>query len=416
MLTILRKPELTLLLLFLAAGSAADTDFGGHGKLRGVANALPGDSIIRTVAPSVPFDAEGELRLNFRASGGAWRAEAAYSLFLLHGDRVAYRRDLADGVPLYPDDETRLLDLTHVFEDSGKRLALHRMDRLAIGYTSDDFVIRLGRQVLSWGNGLFFSSLDLVNPFDPAAIDTEYKTGDDMLYAQRLFETGNDLQAALVVRRKPDTGNVSSSRSSALLKYHAFIGASELDILFGKHYDEPVFGLGLARSVGGAVIRSDVSVTDSGGGYKTRFLLNGSLSWIAFGKNMSGSVEYFYSGFGLGDDDVLTTDVAANAELSEQLLRGDLFNIGRHYLAGNVLVEMTPLLSVTPTLFTNLSDGSALFQLIGQYSLSDNSVLLGSLNVPVGPPGTEFGGLKVPLTNLEFSAGPGIFLQLAGYF
>ncbi|MDJ0916867.1 MAG: hypothetical protein QNJ05_03820 [Woeseiaceae bacterium] len=416
MSTILRNPELALLVLFLAAGSAADTDFGGHGKLRGIANALPSDSIIRTTAPSVPFDVEGELRLNVKASSGAWRAEAAYSLFLLYGDRVAYRRDFADNLPLYPDDERRLFDLTQVFEDSGKRLALHRLDRLSIGYTSDDFVIRFGRQALSWGNGLFFSSLDLVNPFDPAAIDTEYKTGDDMLYAQRLFETGNDVQAAVVVRRNPETGNVSSSQSSALLKYHAFIGASELDILFGQHYDEPVFGLGLVRSVGGAVIRSDVSVMDSDDGYKARALINGSLSWVAFGKNMSGSVEYFYSGFGLTDDDLLVTDVAANVALSEQLLRGDLFSIGRHYLAGNVLVEMTPLLSLTPSVLANVSDGSALFQLIGQYSLSDNSVLLGSLNVPIGPSGTEFGGLRVPLTDLRFSTGPGVFVQFGGYF
>ena len=65
-----------------------------------------------------------------------------------------------------------------------------------------------------------------------------------MLYAQRLFESGNDLQAAFVARRNAATGNLSSSRSSALLKYHAFVGASEVDVLFGQHYDEPVFGLG----------------------------------------------------------------------------------------------------------------------------------------------------------------------------
>jgi len=37
---------------------------------------------------------------------------------------------------------------------------------------------------LSWGNGLVFSPMDIVNPFDPTAVDTEYKAGDDMLYGQ----------------------------------------------------------------------------------------------------------------------------------------------------------------------------------------------------------------------------------------
>ena len=413
------RAEFALSLLLLGPACFADTtglDFGGHGKLRGIASALPSDSALNELAPSVPVDVEGELRLNLEASVGAWRIDTAYSLFALYGDRVSYSRELADGLSLFPDDASRLFDLTHVFENSGKRLHLHRLDRLSVGYASDDLVLRVGRQVLSWGNGLFYSALDLVNPFDPAAIDTEYKTGDDMLYAQRLFESGNDLQAAVVVRRDPVTSDVSSSRSSALLKYHAFIGGSEVDVLFGQHYDEPVFGLGLVRSVGGAVLRSDVSITDSGDGWKTRFLVNGSLSWVALGKNMSGSLEYFHSGFGLDEDRKSTTDVAGNEELSEQLRRGDLFNIGRHYVASSVLVEVTPLLSVSPTLFANLSDGSALFQLIGQYSLSDNTSFLGSVNIPIGPAGTEFGGLTVPPTDQSLSGGPGVFLQWAGYF
>ena len=34
--------------------------------------------------------------------------------------------------------------------------------------------------------------MDLMNPFDPATIDTEYKAGDDMLYFQYLQDGGND--------------------------------------------------------------------------------------------------------------------------------------------------------------------------------------------------------------------------------
>ena len=396
--------------------SAADVEFGGHGKLRLLANDLPPDSVIRDFSPSVPVDVEGELRLNLKVSRGRWRADAAYTLFALYGDRVSFSRDVTQFVPLYPDDATRLLDLTHVFEDSGERLTLHRLDRLSIGYTTDELVLKVGRQVLSWGNGLFYSALDLVNPFSPAAIDTEYKVGDDMLYAQRLFESGNDLQAAFVVRRDEASGDVSSSRSSALAKYHAFIGASEIDVLFGQHYDEPVLGLGLVRSVGGGVVRGDLALSDSDDGFKARLLINGSLSWVAFNRNMSGSVEVFYSGFGLTGSDTTILEVAGDAELAARLQRGELFSIGRYNVAGNVLIEMTPLFSVAPTVLANLSDGSALFQLIGRYSLSDNAELLGSLNVPIGPAGTEFGGLRVPLTGQALSAGPGLFVQLAGYF
>ena len=32
-----------------------------------------------------------------------------------------------------------------------------------------------------------FNAMDIFNPFDPAAVDTEYKVGDDMFYGQYLF-------------------------------------------------------------------------------------------------------------------------------------------------------------------------------------------------------------------------------------
>ena len=131
---------------------------------------------------------------------------------------------------------------------------------------------------------------------------------------------------------------------------------------------------------------------------------------------MSGSMEYFFSGYGLNGSDTTTVDVTSDAELSAQLERGDLFSIGRHNVASSILIEMTPLFSLSPTVLANLSDGSALLQVIGRYSLSDNATVLGSLSVPVGPAGTEFGGLRVPLTDRELSSGPGLFIQLAGYF
>jgi hypothetical protein len=61
--------------------------------------------------------------------------------------------------------------------------------------------------------------MDLVNPFDPASIDTEYKAGDDMLYVQYLQDNGNDMQAAYVFRRDVLTGDAKSDQATAAIKY-----------------------------------------------------------------------------------------------------------------------------------------------------------------------------------------------------
>ena len=53
-----------------------------------------------------------------------------------------------------------------------------------MGFATDHVVMRFGRQAITWGNGLVFNAMDIFNPFDPAAVDKEYKTGDDMIYGQ----------------------------------------------------------------------------------------------------------------------------------------------------------------------------------------------------------------------------------------
>jgi hypothetical protein len=52
-----------------------------------------------------------------------------------------------------------------------------------------------------------------------------------------------------------------------------------------------------------------------------------------------------------------TQDVVNGQDLYSRLLRGELFTTGRYYISGSVLVEMTPLLQLSPTLFINLGDG-----------------------------------------------------------
>ena len=88
---------------------------------------------------------------------------------------------------------------------------------------------------------------------------------------------------------------------------------------------------------------------------------------------------------------------------------------GKSAFAGSVLVEMSPLWTLTPTLLANIADPSALLQLVTSYSLSDNVTFLGSLNVPLGPNGSEFGGIESD-SGRYLSAGPGVFAQLAWYF
>ena len=403
----------------LCTADETQLEFDGHTKTRLVAQTFPDDSIFHDLTGSTAFDVEADLRLNLDVGNGPWSFNAAYQLFALYGDRVEYTRGIQQGSGLFinrlPEDDRRLLDLTSVITDSNKFAALHRLDRLWLGYANDKAVLRVGRQVISWGNGLFFSPMDIVNPFDPTMIDTEYKAGDDMLYAQFLRDNGDDVQAAAVFRRNPMNGNVESDEGTVSIKYHGVSRHAEYDLLAATNHGDATLGIGGNRNIGGAVVRGDVVVADARS-TTVQLVTNLSYSWIWGGRNVSGALEYYFNGFGQKDGRYDSQSLAANPDLLERLLRGELFTIGRHYLAGSLMIEMTPLWLLTPNIFLNVEDGSALIQLVTQNDLKENLAFLGSLNVPIGPRGSEYGGIEAPTADRYTSTDLSIFAQIAWYF
>jgi hypothetical protein len=408
------------LLPLIANAEDADAVFSGHIKVRGLLDSYSDDSIFQELSGSSAGSLESELRLNLTIDKGPWAFDTAWQLFAGYGDRIELTRDLSSaglpGMAYLPTDDRRLMNLTDVLRDDGRLVAVHRLDRLSIAYAKDDVLLRVGRQVISWGNGLVFSPMDIVNPFDPTAIDTEFKAGDDMLYGQFSRNNGDDLQIAQVLRKDPASGEPQSSEATSAIKYHGFAGETEYDLLFARHHDETTIGVGGNRSIGGAVVRGDAVWADTPSGNRLQLVANLSYSWIWAGKNMSGLIEYYFSEFGQPSGAYDIENLQQNTELVKRLERGEVFTLGRNYLAGGVTVELTPLWLLTPNLFANLDDGSALLQIVIRKSVSDNAEFIGAVNVPLGPDGTEFGGIETGIANLNLATDFALFTQFAWYF
>ena len=390
----------------------------GHVKGQVRSTYYPDDSVFREVVSATAHDQGAELRLNFRGDVDRIAVVADYQLLARFGDTLELSQSF-DGLflvpPALPDDDRRWWDLTHTISDRDSRLLVQRLDRLHVGYTGDATVIRFGRQAVSWGNGLIYNPMDFFNPFDPAAIDTEYKIGDDMLYGQYLLDSGSDWQFVSVQRRN-DEGDVSSSVQSNAIKFHGFGLEREVDLLLAEHFDDTVIAGGGALNVGEAVLRGDLVLTDTDDGWEASVVANWSWSWVWAGHNVSAVAEYFHNGFGLRQSDYTPEKIADATDLVDRLNRGELFTLGRHYLAGSLQIEVTPLLNVTPNVFINLGDQSALAQLVASWDLAEDWQVLGALTLPIGPSGTEYGGLESGIEGLRLSTGPAIFAQLAIYF
>jgi hypothetical protein len=425
---------LFLLIVLHAAPSRAEPDdgdalasehppiwsVGGHAKYRFLYQTWPEESLFRDVLGPASTDHFFETRLKLSTARARWDFQADYQFIAAHSETLRLEGQLPGSfLPTgeIASDDRRWWNLTYAVGDDDDRSAIvHRLDRLSVGYTTERAAVRFGRQAVSWGNGMVFTPMDVFNPFDPAAVDTEYKSGDDMLYGQYLLENGSDLQGVAVVRRNPVSGDVEGDQSSLAVKYHGFIGLNEYDLLAARHYDDLLLGLGGNLSVGGAVVRGDLTWTGTDRENVLSGVVSVGYSWTWGGTNVSGFLEYFRNGFGQAGGAYSPADLLRNPNLLRRLERGELYTLARNYMAASATLELTPLLLLTPTILVNLDDPSALVQIIARYDLAQDLQLICALNVPLGPPGSEYGGVSSPVKDRYFAAGPSLFGQLAWYF
>lgn len=396
-----------------------DWTFGGHSKFQYIHTLIPDESILQGISGNSLQDLNLVVRLQAAARRERWDFKTDFQFITVHSDTLSVSDDLP--LPLFPgagiiSDDRRWFDLTHVFHNEGKNATLARLDRVSLGYTGDKTVIRFGRQAVSWGNGLLYTPMDIFNPFDPTTVDKEFKTGDDMLYGQYLLNDGSDIQTVAVVRRDLVSGDVEADQSSLAVKYHGFVGGYEYDLLLAQHYDEFVIGLGGSADIAGAVWRGDLVWTDTDTGSVVTAVAGSSYSWVAGQRNWTGVLEYYYNGYGQSGGDYSAEGLANNPALLQRLARGEVFNLGRHYLGAGVTVEISPLFILGPNIFINLADPSALAQLVMTYDWKQDLQVLAAVNIPVGPKGSEYGGIETQQPGLYISTGPSLFAQLAWYF
>jgi hypothetical protein len=402
-----------------AAGGDTDWTLGGHTKLQYVDTTIPGNSVLQELGGDDLPAGNLEIRLKLSARRGHWEFDA-------HGQLISVQSEALGGLSSLPglfypgadviNDKRRWFDLTHPLHASDHNATLVRFDRASVAYTDANMVLRFGRQAISWGNGLLFTPMDIFNPFDPTAIDKEYKSGDDMFYAQYLLANGDDVQAVAVVRRNPLNGKVEQDQSSFAVKYHAIRSRGEFDLMASRHYGQAVLGLGASSDLGGSIWRGDLVWNDTQTGSALTAVAGVTASWVAAGHNWTGLFEYFYNGFGLSGGRYSLAELAADPELLARLARGELFNIGRHYLGVSVTLEVTPLLDFTPNIFVNLADPSAYAQFVTSYDWKQDLQLLAALSFPIGPNGSEYGGMDAVQPGMYVSTGPALFAQLAWYF
>jgi len=355
----------------------------------------------------------GHARLMWDKTLGDFRVEFQSNLSFSQGDNVAFATALA---PLLPTPApASLFNLTTTLQSNANTSVTNTIDRLSVTYATPHFVLKAGRQAITWGSGTVFQISDIIAPFAPNALDTSYKPGVDMVYLQTLFDSGADIQAIWVPRGPGLAAPPDFANSTFAARARTMLGPVDTALMLARDREDSVATLSAGGPLGGASWNVEYAYWGLSGGADARsYLANIANFGTLWGRNISYFAEYYHNGFGV---DASVPFDSLPASLTKRMSTGQVFNAGMDFLALGAQMQITPDLSLAPNLVISVNDRSALAGVFVNYTLDDNTNAVFSYSQPFGAAGTEFGGR-------ETSSGSGVYIgpsraatfQLVRYF
>lgn len=408
-----------LLSLCLLLGVATTLNANGlelEGRLKwfSTASMFPSHDSQRQLQGTPAYDHSADVRVMASQEVGPFKLLLHHSTIWLNGDGVLLGSGGDATVDQTArDDERRRWDWTWNIDQGRRHTALHRLDRVAVNWQRGNWDVTIGREAVSWGSGMVFQPMDLFSPFSPTVVDRDYKAGDDLVKISRLLDNGHDLQLLYIARRNP-TGEATADVASTALKWHGYAGPIEFEAAAGEHYGEPVYASSVRFPIGQGLMRADLVATrDNGGGWVYSGILNADISHVIAERTAYFFAEYFHNGWGVSQLPERIDTLPQG--LTERLLRGEVFNLMRDYLALGASYEWHPLLSQTTTLITNLHDASSLLQVGLSYVPGDKQTVQVGWIEPLGRAGDEFGGIPVLGDGITTGAASRFYLRWVYY-
>ena len=406
-----------LLLISLSQVAWAEWSYSGHASLLLNQTLYEADDIPSIIGGGTDYkDIDSNLRLNLKRQWQDWDFTVQYQVAVMTGDSIKLPASVSPfSSGKLGSDAGRLWNLSSELRNDASGLWLHRLDRLNLGYTSGDWAVRVGRQAISWGNGISFHPLDIFNPFSPLSLDTEYKTGDDMVYLQRSLPQQRDLQIIYLPRRDTLSGVLDGSKDSLAMKLHSSTAQGDWDLLLARHYNEQVYGIAYVRNVTSAVWRTDINMTQLNDGRTAWFVdSNMDYSWNWFEHNFYGYVEWFHNSLGQKVPDLIA--LASDTALLDRIQRGELYTLADNVFALGMMMELTPRWQTQFNLLHHPADGGAILHATLHHDWQQNASLLMGMSLPAGPRGSEYGGVYSEDAGAYFSSGQRLFLYVQYYY
>ncbi|MFH1467561.1 MAG: hypothetical protein ABIO70_24460 [Pseudomonadota bacterium] len=247
-----------------------------------------------------------------------------------------------------------------------------RVDRLAARLSVPHLEVILGRQPVSFGSAWIFTPMDLVAPFSPTDIDTEYKPGVDAVRVDTYFGMAGQVSAVAAY-----AGDWSLDGTVLALHGGWTFGVTDVGLFAASNRAEPVCGVNAAGSIGTVGWHGEATVTlPEEEDPFVRAVLGADHAWD-FGLSAMGEV--YLQTFGAADSGGYLEVYA-----SERFARGEVWAAGRWYAAGSLSYEIDPLVHASAFAVVNLADPSAMLGPSLSWSAAENAELAAGAFVGLG--------------------------------
>jgi hypothetical protein len=248
-----------------------------------------------------------------------------------------------------------------IAEDFEDWTLMARVDWALVQVDVDGFRAIVGRQAISHGQGKLFTPLDLVTPFSPTTLDSEFKPGVDALRSEVFF--GEALRLDVTAAH---LGEWDLDGSGLVGMATATLGSTDLSLYGASLYGDPVAGFSFFAPMAAVGLYGDVGLT-----FEEDTQARVVLGVDARPTPTTGlSVEIYHQTFGVDDsaDGLLLMG-------TQRYQRGELWLTGHNYAGLTLAQELAPLWMLSGMAIANVSDPSGLVSLTLAWSATENTSL-----------------------------------------
>ena len=276
---------------------------------------------------------------------------------------------------IYPDEDN----------PDGSFGLFQNLDRASVAYGADFGDITIGRQAIAWGSARVVNPTDVIAPYAYNQLDTEDRIGVDAIRVQIPIGVLGEFDTGYVFGE-----NLAFEKSAFFLRSQLNALETDFSISLLGFREHLMTGFDIARGIGGAGFWLEAAYVYANAFYsenaEAENYLRASIGLdYSFGGVSYGFIEYHFSSAGAGEAENYLDNLDRPAYTD-----GAVYLMGRHYLVPGLTFQLTPLISLSGVVLSNLSDPSVFPSLQVEYNFAQDIYLSAGGFIGIGKrPKTE---------------------------